>query len=305
MKKTVSTLGVALMFAVVTLGFTGSASAQAEMKGLWRTDDMPKTLWVVQEIVLEDEDMLALFWLDKVSKSAKDCTGNETTCDNRAFDWSVLIGPEEDGVWKLVQAKGAGYRSNTKMDWEFVDDDNATATLRRCADGNCGDFKVGDVLDFERVYGEEGNTPDQGDTKTGTWDGQTSAYEACFNIDSSGDKITTNGSDCENGNSYEFELEDGVDPDDNDDCNFDFYGKDTIQINNGKFSYSERFSGGWHNETKYVTGTIEGDRARGTLKKVDHKWGNHCEGTWEAKAPLGSGVKVIEDWEEEWVPVLR
>ena len=44
-----------------------------------------------------------------------------------------------------------------------------------------------------------------------------------------------------------------------------------------------------------MTGIIEGTTARGTLKLVDHKYGNHCEGTWEANAPLGGYVTPQDD----------
>ncbi len=290
MKKTEMRLLVTLLIAIAIGGFTGSAYAQADNKGLWRSDDMPKTLWVTKEIVVEDNDMLGLFWLDEVPKSAKECTEDQETCRNRAFDWSIFLCRDGGDVWQCQQATGMGYQSSTRVDWKFIDTDNAEMTLRACDEGDCGDFDVGDVIKFKRVYGDTGDPPASNGHTPGTWQGWTSDYEACFNIDPSGTKITTTNSRCQNGNSYNFKIEEGTDPDDGDDCNFDFYGQDPIQINNGKFSYSERFSGGWHDETKYVTGIIEGDKARGTLKKVDHKWGNHCEGTWEATAPISTGM---------------
>ena len=294
MKKTGISLMVALLIGLFISGLAGSAWAQAEKKGLWQSEDMPKTLWVAKEIVLEKKDMLSLFWLDLVPNDSNCCKDDPDVCRNRSFDWSIFLCTEDGDIWQCTQAQGLGYQSSTRVDWKFINDDNAEMTLRRCDEGDCGDIKIGDVMKFKRVYGESGGTPPDNGHKPGTWEGWDSDYEACFNIDPNGTRISTTSSRCDNGNSYDFDLEEGTDPD-GDDCNFDFYGKDPIEINDGKFSYSERFSGGFFDETKYVTGIIEDGKAKGTLKKVDHKYGNHCEGTWEASAPINTGTSFSLD----------
>ena len=86
MKTTRARLWVALLIAVAIGGFTGSAWAQAEMKGLWQSEEVPDTLWVVQDVVVEGEDMLSIFWLDLVPKSASGCNEEPAVCRNRAFD---------------------------------------------------------------------------------------------------------------------------------------------------------------------------------------------------------------------------
>jgi hypothetical protein len=41
---------------------------------------------IVPEAFVEGEDMLAIFWLDLVPKSATGCTEVPDVCRNRAFD---------------------------------------------------------------------------------------------------------------------------------------------------------------------------------------------------------------------------
>jgi hypothetical protein len=125
----------------------------------------------------------------------------------------VLVGPEVNGVWELWQSKEVGYQSTTKVGWKFTSDDTADMTLRNCDNNNCGDFEEGDVIKFARVYGDDGGTPPPIGIKGGTWEGVTSDYEACFNVDPSGTKIATAGSLCQNGNSYNFNRQEGSDPD--------------------------------------------------------------------------------------------
>lgn len=264
--------------------------AQANQEGLWTTTTKPGYSFVILEGDVNSQETAGMIVL--YPEQTK---------------WEIFFGEDSYNFTTFkntVKLEPLFTPSDMKATW-VADDKNAMLTVDSCSKSCL--WNPGQQVAFTKLYGEGvnlgGSASDDGGSDgdsggdnseiAGMWadagensDGST--FQTCFNVSKDGKKLTSAGSECEDGNALDIEI-DGLKDNSGDNCDINIGYEQDIPIVNGEFSV-ENWNPPFAPEIIRLTvkGTISGNSATGTLVEVNDFPEVCPQGTWTAVPRLSN-----------------